>query len=76
MLREIAATVRLRAAAHASRRVTAACAIFAAAVLLAGCGIKGPLKPPPAAAPSEPAAVKPAPDHPAPDTEGAKPEKP
>jgi predicted small lipoprotein YifL len=82
MLREFAATVRLDPAARARRPAAAAFAVLAAVALLAGCGIKGPLKLPPAPASSKPATANPtpspapAPEAPAPSPDGAKSEKP
>ena len=61
MLREIIATIRIRATVVSARAVTMVVTIVIAGALIAGCGIKGPLKlPPPAATPSVPATDKPA----------------
>ena len=82
MLREITATLRALTTVRVARPVATALTIVLAGALVAGCGIKGPLKPPVPAAttPSTPAAEKPAnPDAkpaPAPAAEPAAPLKP
>ena len=78
MLREIVATLRTFAAVRATPPVAAALVILLGGALVAGCGIKGPLKPlPPAAAPSAAGAPKPAaPTEPAAAGEPAAPVKP
>ncbi len=53
MLREFSATLRLPAVVRAALPAAAALTIL----LVAGCGIKGALRPPPAPAPSAPAAA-------------------
>jgi predicted small lipoprotein YifL len=59
MLREITATIRTRATVVSARAVATVVTIVLAGALIAGCGIKGPLKlPPPAATPSGPATDK------------------
>ena len=61
MLREFAATLRTFAVARATPPVAAAIAILVGGALVAGCGIKGPLKLPPPAATPAPEAARPAP---------------
>lgn len=80
MLREIAATLRTFAVARATPPVAAAFALLLAGALVAGCGIKGPLKPPPPAAASAPSTAAPprsaAPAAPAPAADPANPAAP
>ena len=56
MLREIAATFRTFALGRATPPVAVAFAMLVGGALVAGCGIKGPLKLPPRAATTAPAA--------------------
>ena len=79
MLREIAATFRLSAAARAAPPLAVAIAIVLGGALLAGCGIKGALKLPPPATTTMPAAAQappPATAEPAPAAEAPPPAKP
>ena len=82
MLREITATLRALTTVRAARPVATAFTIVLAGALVAGCGIKGPLKPPVPAATTPPT---PAPERavvpdstaaPAPTAEPAAPLKP
>ena len=52
MLREFAATLRAFATARATPSYAAAFAVLLLGAMLAGCGIKGPLKLPPPTTPS------------------------
>jgi hypothetical protein len=58
MLREIAATLRTFALVRTTLPVAVAFAMLLGGTLVAGCGIKGALKPPPAATPSATEAAK------------------
>jgi len=82
MLREITAPLRTLVTARAAPPVATAFTFLLAGALVAGCGIKGPLKPPPptTATPSTPApeksAVPAATAEPVPAAESAAPVKP